>query len=199
MDWPRSRGSPTSLIGWLAKLSFYEGRWQTMAGNNNGNNMRSIESSKSSIPSQDCNEAVTSSSATPPAAACHWPVQHRNTTMLMTQIYVEYVSYWMTQHVFSRFKARRKVSNLRSSIWHGITSKGNARKSIKCKSCIFSSWLRDRTPRGGISIPSPTQKSKNWVWARYCSKSSPYKYRGRFTKDTVLCTLFYVSATAFAH
>ena len=149
-----------------------------MAGNNNGNNMRSIESSKSSIPSQDCNEAVTSSSAAPPAAACHWPVQHRNTTMLMTQIYVEYVSYWMTQHVFSRFKARRKVSNLRSSIWHGITSKGNARKSIKCKSCIFSSWLRDRTPRGGISIPSPTQKSKNWVWARYCSKSSPYKYRG---------------------
>ena len=148
-----------------------------MAGNNNGNNMRSIESSKSSIPSQDCNEAVTSSSAAPPAAACHWPVQHRNTTMLMTQIYVEYVSYWMTQHVFSRFKARRKVSNLRSSIWHGITSKGNARKSIKCKSCIFSSWLRDRTPRGGISIPSPTQKSKKWVWARYCSKSSSYKYR----------------------
>ena len=180
MDWPRSRGSPTSLIGWLAKLSFYEGRWQTMAGNNNGNNMRSIESSKSSIPSQDCNEAVTSSSAAPPAAACHWPVQHRNTTMLMTQIYVEYVSYWMTQHVFSRFKARRKVSNLRSSIWHGITSKGNARKSIKCKSCIFSSWLRDRTPRGGISIPSPTQKSKKWVWARCCSKSSPYKYREKY-------------------
>ena len=74
-----------------------------MAGNN-GNDMRSIESSKSSIPSQDCNEAVTSSSATPPAAACHWPVQHRNTTMLMTQIYVEYVSYWMTQHVYQGLK-----------------------------------------------------------------------------------------------
>ena len=184
MDWPRSRGSPTSLIGWLAKLSFYEGRWQTMAGNN-GNDMRSIESSKSSIPSQDCNEAVTSSSATPPAAACHWPVQHRNLTH--SPFYVEFHNadyIWICiilddPTCLSRFKARRKVSNLRSSIWHGITSKGNARKSIKCKSCIFPSWLRDRTPRGGISIPFPTQKSKKWVWARYCSKSSPYKYRDK--------------------
>ena len=114
-----------------------------------------------------------------------WAVQ--NATMLMTQspFYVEFhnsdcskISYWMTQHVFKGLKDEGKCQIFVAlCIWNGITSEGNTRKSIKCKSCNFSSWLRDRTPRGGISIPSPTQKSKKWVWARPCPKSSPYKYR----------------------
>ena len=43
-----------------------------------GNDMGSLASSKSSISSQDCTEAVAYATAAPHGAACHWPVQHRN-------------------------------------------------------------------------------------------------------------------------
>ena len=129
-------------------------------------------------------EAVAYATAAPHGVACHWPVQK---TMLMTHspFYVKFhnadcsrISYWMTQHVFKGLKDVGKCQIFVALFEMGLHQREiHTRKSIKCKSCIFPSWLRDRTPRGGISIPFPTQKSKKWVWARYCSKSSPYKYR----------------------